>query len=89
MKLMVSGVTNCAAIVRSPSFSRSSSSTTTTIRPWRMSSIAASIVAKGAPERPVLIALHHDRRPRSESGRARADGQAPAVVAARRNRRVR
>ena len=42
-----SGVTNCAAIVRSPSFSRSSSSTTTTKRPARMSSIASSIVAKG------------------------------------------
>ena len=30
MKLIASGVTNCAAIVRSPSFSRSASSTTTT-----------------------------------------------------------
>ena len=33
MKLMASGVTNWAAMVRSPSFSRSSSSTTTTMRP--------------------------------------------------------
>ena len=33
MKLIASGVANCAAIVRSPSFSRSSSSQTTTIRP--------------------------------------------------------
>src|SRR3712207_5782940 len=45
MKLMASGVTNCAAITRSPSFSRSSSSTTTTILPAAMSSSASSIVA--------------------------------------------
>ena len=47
MKLIASDVTNWAAIVRSPSFSRSSSSQTTTILPSRMSSIACSIVAKG------------------------------------------
>ena len=47
MKLIASGVANCAAIVRSPSFSRSGSSTTTTMRPSRMSSIASSIVANG------------------------------------------
>ena len=47
MKLIASGVANCAASVRSPSFSRFSSSQTTTIRPRRMSSIASSIVAKG------------------------------------------
>src|SRR4051794_5124367 len=45
MKLIASGVTNCAAITRSPSFSRSSSSTTTTIRPAAMSSRASSMVA--------------------------------------------
>src|SRR3989304_4003294 len=45
MKLTMSGVTFSAAMVRSPSFSRSSSSTTTTMRPWRMSSTASSIVA--------------------------------------------
>ena len=45
MKLIASGVTNWAAIVRSPSFSRSSSSQTTTIRPARISSIASSIAA--------------------------------------------
>src|SRR4051794_36428154 len=45
MKLIASGVTNCAAITRSPSFSRSSSSTTTTILPAAMSSSAASMVA--------------------------------------------
>ena len=47
MKFMASGVANCAAIVRSPSFSRSSSSQTTTILPSRMSSSASSIVANG------------------------------------------
>ncbi len=47
MKLTASGVANCAASVRSPSFSRFSSSQTTTIRPRRMSSIASSMVAKG------------------------------------------
>ena len=48
MKLIASGVTNWAAMVRSPSFSRVSSSQTTTILPWRMSSIASSIEAKVA-----------------------------------------
>src|SRR3954471_4256425 len=47
MKLMASGVTVDAAIVRSPSFSRSSSSTTMTMWPSRMATIASSIVAKG------------------------------------------
>src|SRR5690348_9687773 len=48
MKLTASGVANCAAIVRSPSFSRSAASTTTTNLPWRMSSIASSTVANPA-----------------------------------------
>ena len=47
MKLIASGVANWAAIVRSPSFSRSAASTTTTNLPARMSSIASSIVANG------------------------------------------
>ena len=47
MKLIASGVTNWAAIVRSPSFSRLSSSQTTTILPWRMSSMASSMVENG------------------------------------------
>ncbi len=47
MKLIASGVTFSAAIVRSPSFSRSSSSTTMTIRPARNASIASSIRANG------------------------------------------
>ena len=47
MKLIASGVANCAAMVRSPSFSRSAASTTTTILPCRISSIASSTVANG------------------------------------------
>src|SRR5580692_3444635 len=46
MKLIASGVISSAAMVRSPSFSRSSSSTTTTILPARKSSRASGIVAK-------------------------------------------
>ncbi len=46
MKLMAAGVILSAAIVKSPSFSRSSSSTTMTISPLRMASIACSIGAK-------------------------------------------
>ncbi len=45
MKLMASGVTSSAAIVRSPSFSRSSSSTTTTMRPALSSRMAVSMLA--------------------------------------------
>ena len=47
MKLIASGVTFSAAIVRSPSFSRSSSSTTMIIRPARMASTASSMRANG------------------------------------------
>src|SRR3954469_17327052 len=47
MKLIASGVANWAARVRSPSFSRSSASQTTTIFPARMSSSASSIVLNG------------------------------------------
>jgi hypothetical protein len=43
MKLIASGVTFSAAMQRSPSFSRSSSSTRTTMRPARISSSADSI----------------------------------------------
>src|SRR4029078_4362026 len=45
MKFILSGVTFSAAIVKSPSFSRSASSTTITMRPARISSTAASIAA--------------------------------------------
>src|SRR3954468_18083147 len=48
MKWIASGVVNCAAIVRSPSFSRSAASQTTTIFPARTSSSASSIVLNGA-----------------------------------------
>ena len=43
MKLIASGVTHSAASVRSPSFSRSSSSTTSTISPRRMRRSASSM----------------------------------------------
>ena len=45
MKLIASGVTCSAAMHRSPSFSRSGESTTTTMRPARISAIASSTVA--------------------------------------------
>jgi len=47
MKLIFSAVVNWAAKVRSPSFSRSSSSQTITKRPSRKSSSASSMVANG------------------------------------------
>src|SRR5512140_2209071 len=52
MKLIASGVTNSAARVRSPSFSRSSSSTRMTILPSRMSARASSIFESGMPAPP-------------------------------------
>src|SRR2546423_6373038 len=55
MKLIASGVANCAATTRSPSFSRSGASTTTTKRPCRMSSIASSTVANGVTSRRTLM----------------------------------
>src|SRR5260370_6302614 len=47
MKLMASGVTFSAASVMSPSFSRSSSSTTTIMRPARISSMAVGTSMNG------------------------------------------
>src|SRR5690606_551619 len=44
MKLMCSAWQHSAAMIRSPSFSRSSSSMRMTILPWRMSSTSSSIV---------------------------------------------
>src|SRR5262249_34277184 len=55
MKLIVAGVTFSAAIVRSPSFSRSASSTTITMRPARMSSTASSIRANGPFVAPAIF----------------------------------
>ena len=46
MKLICLGVANCAAQIKSPSFSRFSSSTTTTQAPSRMASRAFSIGSK-------------------------------------------
>ena len=51
MKLIASGVTFSAAMVRSPSFSRSSSSTTMTISPRRIAATASSTAANGPDER--------------------------------------
>src|SRR5205085_7615702 len=55
MKLIASGVANWAAMTRSPSFSRSGASTTTTNRPCRMSSIASSTSANGVTSRTTLM----------------------------------
>ena len=54
MKLMISGVTNSAAATRSPSFSRSSSSTRMIILPFLRSSRAVSTLQRGirCPQRP-------------------------------------
>ncbi len=46
MNAISSGVASSAAKIRSPSFSRSASSTTTTGRPAAMSAIACSISPK-------------------------------------------
>ena len=55
MKLMASGVTFSAAIARSPSFSRSSSSTMMTILPALMSSVALSIEDSGIVSAPSAL----------------------------------
>ena len=47
MKAIVSGVIFSAAMMRSPSFSRSASSTTITISPRSMAAIACSILVNG------------------------------------------
>jgi hypothetical protein len=57
MKLMASGVTFSAAIVRSPSFSRSSSSTTITISPRRIAATASSTAANGPDLAPLAILI--------------------------------
>ncbi len=48
MKLIASGVTLSAARTRSPSFSRCSSSTSTTMRPARSSAMASSMGANSS-----------------------------------------
>src|SRR5262245_21343124 len=57
MKLIVAAVTFSAAIVRSPSFSRSASSTTITIFPARISSTASSIRANGVFEADAIFSV--------------------------------
>src|ERR1035438_10255315 len=73
MKLMTSGVTFSAAMVRSPSFSRSSSSTITSILPARKSSMAAGIEEKGMPGN--RIATGESRSQNSGARRQRAEGR--------------
>src|SRR3712207_4520438 len=62
MKLMSSGVTSSAAMVRSPSFSRSSSSQTMTILPACMSSTISSIGLNGIFDAPLEV-LHLSDQP--------------------------
>jgi len=61
MKLMSSAVTSSAAIVRSPSFSLSSSSQTMTILPALMSSMMSSIGLNGILDAPLELFLNHPR----------------------------
>src|SRR5829696_8691408 len=55
MKFMSSGLTSSAAMVRSPSFSRSSSSQTITIFPALMSSMTSSIGLNGIFDAPLKV----------------------------------
>src|ERR687885_309989 len=61
MKLTASGVTFSAAMTRSPSFSRSASSTTTTMPPLAMTARASATGAKGV--RSATVAHLRDRSP--------------------------
>src|SRR5579875_2037113 len=72
MKLMASGVTNSAARVRSPSFSRSSSSTTTTMRPARMSASAPGTSVNGGSKLRGLCGIisFHSRLCSSQTAKA-------------------
>src|SRR5690606_9931983 len=64
MKLITSGVALRAAVTKSPSFSRSSSSTTITTLPWRMSSMASSMRSNIS-----LISLEKCAKVRRRGGR--------------------
>ena len=57
MKFRLSGVAFSAAMMKSPSFSRSASSTTITIFPARMSARASSIVANTGPVSWVMVSF--------------------------------
>ena len=59
MKFRLSGVAFSAAMMKSPSFSRSASSTTITIFPARMSARASSIVANTGPVSWVMVSFLH------------------------------
>ena len=90
MKLIASGVTNSAAITRSPSFSRSSSSTRMTILPALMSAMMSVIGASALMLCPLFRVLRRAGRglqglrgrcryPLWSCAPVRADGQACAA----------
>src|SRR5260221_5533416 len=81
MKLIASGVTNCAARTRSPSFSRSASSTRITMRPWRSSSSAFSTRVTFSSKRCSLAKLHEARDVLAEDVRLDVDLGARALLA--------
>ena len=95
MKLIASGVANCAASVRSPSFSRSSASQTTTILPARTSSIASSIVLNGGFAHPPchqllhVLGEHVDLEVHRAAGRGRAERRALERLGNQRHREAR
>ena len=70
MKLTASGVTQSAAITKSPSFSRSASSTTITISPRRIAAIASSMGEMPVPQcdRCARAAVTVSPRPAPPSG---------------------
>src|SRR5689334_15989005 len=80
MKLMTSGVTCSAAIVRSPSFSRSSSSTTMIMRPSRKAATASSIEANDALRFVALFPFCFIAFPVFPPSRLRADFHRPEDV---------
>ena len=79
MKLTAAGVTASAAIVRSPSFSRSSSSTRITILPLRISSISSAV----AGQRSLLPRARDSHHPPPCSSAVARDGALPAPVGSR------
>src|SRR5664280_1308142 len=81
-KAIFSGVTASAAMIRSPSFSRSSSSTTTTISPRATAAIALSTVEKGIDPGSPSVSWGREFHPQiipQVSGRP--DGAPPQLVA--------
>ncbi len=75
MKLMSSGRTQAAAMTRSPSFSRSSSSMTTTMRPAASSARISSIVFTACPAFPEAGQCSVRRGPLRDSSPCRQRGR--------------